>query len=365
VASAPLSEPASAAVPRPTRAPLGMLGLLLVLVILAFLVHLGLGSTALLSPVDVVRELFRGPRSDDIPNTIVWQVRLTRALGCVLVGGLLGAVGSAFQALFRNPLAEPYIVGVSSGAAVGGALALVLGLGALLGGLMVPFMAFLTGLASLALVFGLAKRRGVVEVTTLLLAGVVVGALLSAVLSLILLAAGRDTNQVLRWLLGSTTPMYWNRLAILAVALFGGSALLIAQTRRLNAFAIGEDTAQRLGIDTGRLKGIVLVSGTAMTAVAVGSTGIIGFLGLVAPHISRRLLGVDWRWSLLGALLLGSGLLLAADMVAQRGVGTVENLLMLAHMIPERPVREIDLPVGAVTALLGAPVLLILLRRRG
>jgi iron complex transport system permease protein len=318
-----------------------------------------------LGPADVLHELFRGMRSGEAANTIVWQVRLPRALGCLLIGGILGAVGSAFQALFRNPLAEPYIVGVSSGAAVGGVLAIVLGLGQMLAGLMVPVLAFAAGLASLALVFAIARRHGVVEVTTLLLSGVVVGSLLSAMLSLILLAAGRDTNQVLRWLLGSTSPMDWNRLAMLAVALLAGGAALVLQTRRLNAFAFSEDTAQRLGVDTGRLKAAVLVVGTAMTAVAVGAAGIIGFLGLVAPHIARRLLGVDWRVSLAGSAIFGAILLLLSDIVAQRGVPTVEALLIAAGAMAERPVSVVDLPVGIVTALLGAPFLLVLLRRKG
>ena len=321
-----------------------MLGLVSALV---FLVHVGLGSTLFISPLRVLKEVLRGDTGgSDVLNNVVWRVRLPRALGCVLVGGLLGTVGSAFQALFRNPLAEPYIVGVSSGAAVGGALAYVLGFAGAFGGMGMMGAAFVTGLLSIALVFAMASRRGVVQVQTLLLAGVVVGALLSAVLSLILLAAGQDTNQVLRWLLGSTTPMFWNRIAAMAVVMAVGGAVMLLQTKSLNAFAISEETAQRLGVDTSTLKSLVLVTGTAMTAAAVGSTGIIGFLGLVAPHISRRLLGVDWRWSLPGSAILGAGLLLAADIVAQRALPNTE------------------LPVGVVTALLGAPFLLVLLRRK-
>ena len=140
--------------------------------------------------------------------------------------------------------------------------------------------------------------------------------------------------------------MFWNRIAAMSVVMALGGSVLLLQTKSLNAFAISEETAQRLGVDTSSLKSVVLVTGTAMTAAAVGSTGIIGFLGLVAPHISRRLLGVDWRWSLPGSALLGSALLLLADIVAQRAIPNTE------------------LPVGVVTALLGAPFLLILLRRK-
>lgn len=329
-----------------SRVPWVLLGAFVAIGILALLIHIGLGSSVRIAPWDVAREVFRGDVGGSVDNTIVWKLRLPRAIGCALVGGLLAMVGSAFQALFRNPLAEPYIVGVSSGSAVGGALAFVLGFSGALGGLGIMLASFVTGLLSLGLVFLLATRRGVVQVQTLLLAGVVVGALLSSVLSLVLLAAGQDTNQVLRWLLGSTTPMFWDRILIMLVVYAIGGIILIRQSRRLNAFAVSEETAQRLGVDTSALKSVVLVAGTAMTAVAVGSTGIIGFLGLVAPHISRRLVGVDWRWSLPGSALIGSALLLFADIVAQQ----------------IKPGMEI--PVGVVTALLGAPFLLVLIRRR-
>lgn len=313
------------------------------LLLLAFLIHLGVGGTWLL-PGDVVRELFKGIGGGR-ENSVVWDIRLPRALGCVLVGAMLSVVGSAFQALFRNPLADPYIVGVSSGAAVGGVLSIVLGLDALWGGLGIMALAFVFGLAALGLVFLLARRRGVVDVSTLLLAGVVVGTLLSALTTLVLYMSGQDTNKVMRWLLGSMSPMFWDRLVVMAVAVTAGSALLFVQARNLNAFAIGESTARHLGINTGRLKAIVLVVGTALVSICVGAVGIIGFLGLVAPHIARRLLGVDWRVSMPAAVLVGSTLLLLADVLAQRAI------------------PDTEIPVGVVTALVGAPFLLVLLRR--
>lgn len=300
-----------------------------------------------MNPIEVLRFLAMGPNAatSDAHHHIIWQIRLPRALACLLVGGLLGMVGAAFQALFRNPLAEPYIVGVSSGAAAGGALALVLGFGAWASGLGILVFAFLGGAGSLALVLGLAGRRGRTDVQTLLLSGVVIGAMLASVLSLILFSAGMDANQILRWLLGSATPMHWNRVVVLVAALVGGAALLIPQGKRLNSLAMSEETAQRLGVDTRRLKGTVLIVGTAMTAVAVGTVGVIGFLGLVAPHISRRLLGVDWRWSMAGAGAIGATLLVLADVLAQR-------------LLPGG-----ELPVGVITAILGAPFLLVLMRK--
>ncbi len=313
----------------------------------ALVLHVGIGSYRWIPPADVLGELFRGDMGDGGSqlNAIIWRIRLPQALTSVLVGAILGMVGSAFQALFRNPLADPYIVGVSSGAAVGGALAMTLGVGAALGGLGTMVGGFAGGMLALGAVFRLSTRRGVVDVTTLLLAGVVMGALLSAVLMLVLLGSGQDTNVVLRWLMGNTASTNWLHVAWLAVFCAGGGAVLMRQTRGLNAYAVAEASAQRLGVDTRALKRSVLLAGTAMTAIAVGTVGVIGFLGLVAPHIARRLTGVDWRVSLPASGLVGATILLAADVVSQRATPN-------------------GLPVGIVTALLGAPFLIVLMRRR-
>jgi iron complex transport system permease protein len=331
---------------RSTASKWGGLALLLLFVFLSFCTHIvGPGGGWGVGPV--LSALFRP--SDDTVSTIVWALRLPRACACLAAGCTLGIVGAAFQALFRNPLAEPYIVGVSSGAAVGGSIAIVTGFGAswtgFASGLGPMMLGFPCGLATLLLVFAIATRRGIVQIQTLLLAGVVVGALLSSVLSLILLAGGEDTNRVLSWLLGSMTPMSWNRVAVMAGATVLGSILLFVRAKQLNAFAVSEETAQRLGVDTRALKPLVLVTGTAMVAVIVGAVGIIGFLGLVAPHLSRRLLGVDWRWSMVGAGLLGASILCLADLAAQRAIPNTE------------------VPVGIVTAIVGAPFLLGLMRR--
>jgi iron complex transport system permease protein len=344
---------AVAASPSPKAARL-TLAILAVLAVLAFLVHVGYGSTGYLWPTDVLRELFSG-RTGTNANNVVWLVRLTRALGCVLVGGILGAVGSAFQALFRNPLAEPYVVGVSSGAAIGGVAAILLGATGLWWGVGQLAFAFAGGILSLGLVIALASRRGATNVLTLLLAGVVVGSMLSGILSLFILGSGRDANQLLRWLLGNTYDVRWSGVWVLTAALAIGAPVLVLQSRALNAFAVGEETARRLGIDTRRLKTIVLVTGTAMTAAAVGATGVIPFLGLVAPHISRRLVGIDWRRSLVASILVGAVLLLFADVLTQRLIPALSVKLGYEAVV--------DLPVGVVTALIGAPSLLILLRK--
>jgi len=299
---------------------------------------------------EILRELFR-PGFDDPANRVLWVIRMPRAVCCLVVGAMLGLVGSALQALFRNPLAEPYVVGVSSGAAVGGAIALVTGFGTawtgFAQGLGLMIAAFPAGLLALGMVLAFARRRGVVDVQTLLLAGVVTGSMLSAVLSFVLLMGGQDTRMVLQWLLGNTSAAFWNKDDLLALALAGGACVLVGYSKQLNAFALGEDTARRLGVNVARLKGVLLVTSTAMVAACVGAVGIIGFLGLVAPHISRRTLGVDWRVSLLGSGFYGACLLLGADFIAQR-------------VLPGG-----EIPVGIVTAILGAPFLLVLLRKEG
>lgn len=330
---------------RPT--PLLVLGALVLLVVVGVLVHVKVGSYFRLTFGDILREIGRGDAGGtDAVNNVVWRVRLPRTVACVTIGAMLGLVGSAFQALFRNPLAEPYVVGVSSGAAVGGVTALTLGWGTALFGLGTLALASVGGGLALMVVYALSYRRGVVDVRGLLLAGVVIGSMLSSILTLMILAAGQDANNVLRWLLGSMGSAYWSHDAVLTVCLVFGGAILVRESRRLNAFALGEDTAQRLGVDTSRLKRVILATGTVMTAACVGAVGVVGFLGLVAPHIARRLLGVDWRWSLAGSGLVGAVLLLGSDVLAQ-------NVKAVTEM-----------PVGAVTAILGAPSLVLLMRAR-
>jgi iron complex transport system permease protein len=328
-----------------------VLGVLGVVLVLAIVIHVGVGSYLRLTPLDVIREIAQGPLAEPTSaNSVVWNIRLPRALQAGLVGMILGLVGSAFQAQLRNPIADPYIVGVSAGAAVGGVLAMVTGFGLAFAGLGVAMAGFGTGMLSLALVFALARRRGLVDVATLLLSGVAVGSLLSALTSLILLSAGEDTNRVLRWLLGSFSGAQWAPNALLTAFLVPGALLLVLQSRRMNAFAMGEDTAARLGVDVPRLRAVVLVAGTGMVAAAVGTAGIIGFLGLAAPHIARKLLGVDWRVSLIGSGLLGGTLLVLADLLAQRGLPAITGIVGL------------EAPVGVVTAVIGAPSLILLLR---
>lgn len=309
---------------------------------LALCLHVLFGGSTHFAPAELVGALFR-PQADDTLTTVMWQVRLPRGLGAGLAGALLAVVGAAFQSLFRNPLAEPYVVGVSSGASAAGALAVVLGMS---GGLGLVVSAWLGGLAALALVFGLARPEGSGSMGRLLLAGVVVGTMLGAATVIVLLLGHKDTNQILRWMMGSTSPMFWDRVLMLALVLVVGMAVLWRQTRALNTVAMTGRLAETLGVEAKALTRTVLWTGSAMVGVSVGAVGLIGFVGLAAPHIARTLLGPDLRRTLPASAALGATLLLLADVTAIR-------------LLP-----GIELPVGAVTAVLGAPVLLYLLRGR-
>lgn len=318
----------------------------LAFVLLPLVLHVAIGSSVWLSPASLLRALVAGPNgADESLAAIVWTLRLPRALTCVLTGAILGSCGAVFQVVFRNPLAEPYVVGVSSGAAAGGAIATVVGFSTALGGLGLMVSAVLGGLFTFALVLAIARAGKLRSLTGLLLAGVVVGALIGGLLTVVLIVAGQDSNRVLMWLFGSTSSARWGSVAWLVVASAAMLAVFLFYARALNALALGSEAAASLGVNVERARGHLLFAGCAAASCAVGATGIIGFLGLVAPHIARQAAGPDARLAVPLSGLIGGALLLLADILAQRVAGVIE------------------LPVGAVTAVLGAPMLLVLLRR--
>lgn len=282
---------------------------------------------------------------NELAETVIWQLRLPRLVAGLIAGFGLGAVGAVFQTLLRNPLAEPYVMGVSSGAGVAGALVISFGLGGVLGGSLMSLGGVVGGILTLGLVFGLSGWSKKSDVVRLILSGVVVGSMLASVTTLVLLFGGRDTNVVMRWLLGSLTPMHWERVGVMAVFVGIAFGLAWRQARVLNAFAFSEELAGRLGVDSRRVMIGQLVAGTCAVGAIVGSAGIVGFVGLVAPHLARSLVGPDLRKCLGLSGWLGAGLIVGSDFLAQRIWAGAE------------------LPVGAVTAVVGSPLLLVLLRR--
>ncbi len=293
--------------------------------------------------------LLRPPLPDSsyvMADGIVWYIRLPRAIVAALVGALLAYAGVALQGLLMNPLADPYTVGVSAGAALGAAVAEMAGLTTLWFGFARMGVAFACAVGAVMLVYALARVGGRVSANTFLLAGVVVGTLLASFVPLLLALTHRanDMSRLLFYLIGSLTGAEWNRAALLLPFLIVCGVCLHLWSRDLNLMTLGEESAAHLGVDIERVKRRVLVVGALSTAAAVSVAGIIGFVGLVVPHAARRLVGPDHRALLPLAALLGACLLVISDTVARVYLNEVQ--------------------VGVVTSLTGAPIFCYLLRRR-
>jgi len=279
-------------------------------------------------------------------ETVIWDIRVPRVLLAAVVGGSLATAGATYQGLFRNPLADPYLVGVAQGAAVGAILALVLPLGKFLYGIgAVQWFAFITAGFTVAIVYGLARVGGRLPTTTLLLAGVAIGTLASAITSLLMYLNGDKLIVVYSWLQGGFNLSSWEKFfTILPFSLFSGTIIYVFG-RRLNVLQMGEEHAGQLGLNVERLKLVLVASATLMTAAAVSVSGIIGFVGLVAPHLVRLLFGHDYRLLLPLSTIFGAAFMVFADTVA-------------------RNISSTEVPVGIITAFFGAPFFIYLLRRK-
>jgi iron complex transport system permease protein len=276
-------------------------------------------------------------------DTIVWELRVPRVLLAAVVGAGLAVAGAVFQGLLRNPLADPYVLGTASGAALGAAIAVlvpvqvvVLEFG------LVNGLAFVGALLAVWAVYRLSRTSGLTPLTSLLLTGYAVGSLLAAGLALAMYASGAHLRQIFSFLLGGLDGASWGRLA--GATLLIGLTLAVAMTRArsLNGFILGEETAAHLGVDVPRERGLLLAVGSLATAAAVAVAGLIGFVGLVVPHLVRIVVGPNARLVLPLSALGGAVLLVAADLIS-RMAG--------------------EIPIGVVTALIGAPFFIVLLRR--
>ena len=291
------------------------------------------------------------PTWRSVDETIIFQVRLPRVIGASLVGAALATAGVLFQGLLRNPMADPYIIGTSAGAALGATVAMLLPLSmAFLGFGMVPVLAFAGALATVFLVYYLARVGGQTPVVSMLLAGFVVSAMLTALMFLIITMSDKlypKVHSVYAFLMGGISVAGWGQIAVIAPIIVVGIVLTRLWAFRLNAFAIGEEGAAHVGIDVERNKAMFLALGSVLTAAAVSISGLIGFVGLVIPHALRLLLGPDHRNLIPCSALAGAAFLVVAD--------------MLARTLPSSG----EMPVGIITALIGAPVFIYLLRRGG
>jgi iron complex transport system permease protein len=277
-------------------------------------------------------------------ETIVWELRLPRVLAGMVVGAGLACAGAVFQALLRNPLADPYIIGPAAGASLGAVAALLLPvtLAGWLGLGLVQLLAFVGGLAAVAVVFTVARGRGGTPVVTLLLAGYAISSLLSAAVAVMIFNAGERLGAVISWLLGSLAGASWARVGFAAPLIIISFTLLLLRWRRLNALLLGEAQAAHIGLDVEREKRILVALAALATSAGVAISGTIGFVGLVVPHLVRLATGPDHRLLLPASMLYGAALLVLADLGARMAGG---------------------IPVGVVTALIGAPFFLWLLRR--
>jgi len=305
-------------------------------------------------PVPIgLTEIFLALRSGEAtaPPTalILWEIRLPRVILAALVGSALAVSGAVLQGLLRNPLADPYLLGVSAGAAFGATAVIVTGLaGSIWGFSVVPLAAFAGAIVAVWLVYQLARVNGKLPVFVLILAGVAVGYLLAALASLLIFWGQERMHQVIFWLMGGFAGRNWSHVTLCLPYIAVGLGLVFAWAKELNLLLGGEETAAQIGVDVERAKMVLIFAAALLTAAAVAVGGLIGFVGLVVPHVVRILAGPDHRVLLPVSALAGGAFLVTADVIARTVIGPVE------------------IPLGIITALTGGPFFLYLLwRRRG
>lgn len=301
-----------------------------ILCMVSVLLTLTIGPTA--TPLDT---LFQ----DTTATMIIFDVRLPRIIAALLVGCGLAAAGAAMQGLFRNSMADPYIIGTSYGGAVGAVTAIVF-----LGGTGKPIFAFVGASAATFIVYVLAMHKGRAPVETLLLSGIAFSMFLSAIVTFFMSIAGESLHQIIFWLMGGFWTISWEHIPI-ALLIPAGCVALFAFSRDINILSVGEEDAVHLGVDVELLKKILMFLTSFITGIAVSLAGVIGFIGLITPHIMRLIIGPDHRFLLPASMMAGGLFLLWSDTLAR----SIANDLI---------------PVGVITAFFGAPFFLYLLRRR-
>jgi iron complex transport system permease protein len=291
------------------------------------LARLSLAQPGALSPLDAA---------------IVWELRAPRVVLGALVGGMLALAGGAYQAVFRNPLADPYLLGAAAGAGLGATIALAYGAG---GGALLPLAAFVGGAAAAAAAYLLGATAGAGQRTaTLLLAGVAVASFLTAVQTFVLQQNSETVREVYSWILGQLDTADSGDVVMVAPYILVSAAVILAHRRVLDVLRVGDEEARSLGVDVGRVRLLVLAAATVGTAAAISVTGLIGFVGIIVPHTVRLVAGASYRVVLPLSLLFGASFLVLADVVARVALAPAE------------------LPIGVVTAAVGAPFFAVVLR---
>lgn len=280
----------------------------------------------------------------DYYNVTLWQLRIPRIVMSVLAGAALAICGGVFQSIFRNPVCDPYILGISSGASLGAAIAFILGWDAVLFGITLP--ALITALLTLFLILGIARLKGKHNTNTLLLIGIALNFFISAMITLMIVMNQKEMHKIYFWTMGSLTHVSWFEIAWLVPIMIICISILFYYSKYLNIMQVGSETAQTLGIDTRKTTYIVLITSSVLISVVVAFCGSIGFIGLIMPHVARLLVGSNNRRLFTYSLFFGAFFLLIADTLARTIAAPAE------------------LPVGSITALAGAPYFIYLVLRK-
>lgn len=334
------------------RHPMFVLSALFLLLLIAIILAIRIGTVGIES-TQIVAILVKRALGIDLGVTwspaeesIIWQIRLPRVLGAGIVGAGLASAGVVFQGLLRNPMADPYLLGTSGGAALAATIAFAIpfSLGFITFGL-VPIAAFFGALIAVLIVYRLAHVGMYTPITTLLLAGFAVSSMLGALMSALMLLSRGTLERVVLWTLGGVSASGWGMLVTVTPLILLGSAIAFLLSNDLNAFLLGEEQAAALGVNVERKKFLLLCVGALMTGAAVALSGLVGFVGLIVPHFARIILGPNHRLLLPASFLSGAIFLMLADLLAR------------TILVPQ------EIPLGVVTALVGAPFFILLLRR--
>ena len=313
------------------------------LLLLALILSLAIGSV-FLSPAQLWAALTG--HGTETSRTILWAIRLPRTVLIALTGMALSGSGATYQGLFRNPLADPFLIGVASGAGLGAVIAMSINWPYSFWGLLaIPMAAFIAALLTVFIVYSLARVGRTVPTTNLILAGVAFSSFATSLTSFLMLRSTNEIRRALAWLMGGASQSDWTAIIAIAPYLFIGLGVLLISGQTLNLMQFGDEQAQQLGLNVTRTKTILLISASLATAAAVAFSGIIGFIGLIVPHVMRLWWGADYRRLIPLSIISGATALLISDIVAR---------VVLAPQ---------EIPVGIVTALVGAPFFLWVLRR--
>lgn len=334
------------------KKPLFLIGVLFIILCMAIIAATGMGFLKI-APLEVIEIIWAKIFDLEIYGInptfpfVVMEVRLPRILTSALVGGGLAVAGAVFQAILLNPLADPYTLGISSGAAFGASLAIVLTIFGIVipAWFSIPIFAFIGAMATLIGVFSLASTDSRLSSNTLILSGVIIAAILSAGIGFIKYLADEQVSIIIFWLMGSFVGRTWMDVLTTSVIVFPGLLFTLYFARDLNIMALGERTANTLGVDSGRVKKMLLVCASLITAICVSVSGIIGFIGLIIPHLLRMILGPDNRILLPACFLGGAILLLGADTITRAWLPS-------------------EIPIGVLTSLIGGPFFCYIFRKK-